>query len=196
VYHRRVRTLGLAGLLLASLTACTVHLVSDYDDQIDLGLTQANTDITAFVVKMTDEAGTPDGTYNNNKDFYISEKAKLGSIRVRAEAHRALNSCPTTAMINNAVIANMPQQPPSGPVPAMTPQEVLKKLPQDDCEVVLISLIQDAFGDLETFHMAQGQKGIPPSARDPILVGGLGSLIHSAIQVEVAMKAGKSLGGS
>ena len=194
--RRQVRTLGLTSALLLSLTACTVHLVSDYDDQINSGLTQANTDITAFVDKMTGAAGTPDGTYNNNKDFYTLEKARLSSIRVPAEAHRALNSCPTTVVIKDAITTSMPQQPPSGPIPAMTPQQVLARLPQDDCEVVLISLIQDAFGDLETFHMAQGQKGIPPSARDPILVGGVGSLIHSGIQVEIAMKSGKYPGGS
>lgn len=194
--HRRIATIGLVGALLLSLAACTVRLVSDYDDQIDSGLTQANTDITAFVNKMADAAGTPDGTYSKNKDFYTTEKAKLSTIRVRAEAHRALNICPTTAVIKYAITTNMPQQPPSGPGPGMTAQEVLAKLPQDDCEVVLISLIQDAFGDLETFHMAQGPKGIPPSARDPILVGGVGSLIHSAIQVEIAKKSGTTAGGS
>jgi len=194
-YYHACARVGLVFALLLS-TACTVHLVSDYDDQIDSGLTQANTDITAFVNKMVDASGTPAGQYSQNKDFYTSESAKLSSIRVRAEAHRALNSCPTTVVVKYAVISSMPQQPANGPIPMLTAQQVIAKLPEDDCGVVLISLIQDAFGDLQSFHIAQGTKGIPASARDPILTGGLGSLIRSAIEVEVATKSGKSAGGS
>ena len=192
---RAARTLLPMVLSLVLAAACTVHFVSDYDEQIDSGLTQVNTDVTAFVAKMTDNAGKPAGTYENNKDFYISEKAKLSTIRVRAEAHRALNSCPSTAVISRAVMASIPSQPTGGPLPTVTAEQVIAKLPQDDCGVVLISLIQDAFGDLETFHAAQGPKGIPASARDPILVGGIGSLLRSAIQVQVATKSGKTSGG-
>ncbi len=179
---------------MMTLAGCTVQLVSDYDDQIDSGLTQANTDITAFVTKMGQAAGTPAGEYAQNKDFYPTEAAKLSSIRVRAEAHRALHSCPTTAVIKSAVMSQLPQQPVSGPTSTLTPQQVIDKIPQDDCGVLLIVLIQDAFGDLQAFHQAQGARGIPASATGPILSGGLGSLLHSAIQVEIAKKAGTTTG--
>ena len=182
-------------LLLLPLTSCAVHLVSDYDDQIDTGLTQANTDITAFVLRMSNEAGTSAGEYSQNREFYTSEAAKLSSIRVRAEAHRALNSCPSSAIIQSAVKTSVPPDPPAGPTVASA-QELLAKLPQDDCEVVLISLIQSAFADLERFHNAQGPKGIPASAQEPILKGGIGSLIRSGIQIEVALKSGKIAGGN
>ena len=40
-----------------------------------------------------------------------------------------------------------------------------------------------------------GTAGIPQLAKDPILVGGVGSLIRAAITVEVAKKTGAKTGG-
>jgi hypothetical protein len=167
------------------LLACSVQLVSDYDEQIDASLTDLNTDLVAFVNKMTAAAGTPSGTYDTNKDFYITEEAKVQTIEVRAQAYQVLNSCPSTEVIKFAVA--------HGGSTALLPEG---PLPQGDCGVVLIGLIGKGFADLETFHRAQGSKGIPMSARDPILVGGLGSLIKSAIIVEIAEKTNKTPGAS
>jgi type III secretory pathway lipoprotein EscJ len=50
----RLRHLGLrlfALLALLVLAGCSVHLVSDYEEQIDNGLTQLNTDVAVFVTK-------------------------------------------------------------------------------------------------------------------------------------------------
>jgi hypothetical protein len=170
-------------LCSSMLLACSVQLVADYDEQIDQSLGDLNTELVAFVNKMISTAGTPAGTYDANRDFYLTEEAKVATIEVRAQAYQVLNSCPSTEVIKFAVA--------HGAGAAVLPEG---QIPPGDCGVALIALIGKGFTDLETFHRSQGSKGIPLSARDPILVGGLGSLIKSAIIVEIAEKTNKTPG--
>jgi hypothetical protein len=190
--HPGLRLLApLAFLALAG--ACSIHLVSDYDEQIDNGLTQLNTDVAVFVTKMIDVAGTPAGAYSYkkddaypNKEFYAIQEGKLDTLIVRAQAHKALDQCPSTAVIERAVTAAVPRS------------ELARysaQIPKDDCSVVLLQLVKDGIGDLRKLHEAQGSAGIPSVARDPILVGGVGALIRAAITVEVAKKTGAKTGG-
>jgi hypothetical protein len=184
-FDKGMRAGALVVLLIGSMVAgCTVKLVSDYDDQIDSGLSQLNTDITAFVNKMIDAAGTPAGTWASNKDFYIEEDAKLDTMIARAEAHKALNSCPSTQAVAAAIGKTVPQS---------AVAKYVDQIPQDDCMVTLLKLIEQGVGDVETFHKAQGNAGIPAAAHDPLLVGGVGSLIRSAMTVELALKSGQSI---
>jgi hypothetical protein len=187
-----------AGALLASLLACAVHVVSDYDEQIDTGLSTLNTDVTAFVNRMIDAAGTPAGEYDVNKDFYADEDAKLDTLIARAQAHKVLNRCPTSDVMAAAVRSAFPapsSQPGTFPLPLPDAAAVLAQVRSDDCSVVLLQLVRQALGQMKTFHSAQGAKGIPAEAHDPLLVGGIGSLIHAAITVELAKKSGGSVGG-
>lgn len=186
-------------VLVTTALGCTIHLVSNYDDQIDSGLSSLNTDMTAFVNKMIDAAGTPAGQYDANRDFYTNEDAKIATLIVRAEAHKALNSCPTASVVAAAVKAAFP--PPAttasaGPIPMPDVSTVLAQVRNDDCSVVLLGLVRQGLGQMEAFHKAQQAKGIPAAAHDPLLVGGLGSLIRAAIIVETAKKTGGStIGG-
>ena len=197
--HRfpRVTRVSIAALLLVATYGCAVHLVSDYDDQIDAGLSQFNTDVTAFVNNMIANAGQPAGTYDANKDFYTTEEARIDTLIVRAEAHKALKSCPSTDAIKAAVTATLPKATPAAAGPLVVPDvaSVLAQIPQNDCSVVLLTMVKQGLTQLQTFHMAQGALGIPAAAHDPILVGGLGSLIHAAITVEIAKKTGGSVTG-
>jgi len=178
---------------LALAGACSVQFVSDYDDQIDNGLTQLNTDVAVFVNKMINLAGTPAGAYNYkkddafpNKDFYATQDGKLDTLIVRAQAHKALDQCPSTALVQRAVAIAVPQS------------EIARysaQIPKDDCSVVLLQLVKGGMGDLRKFHEAQGSAGIPQPAKDPILVGGVGALIRAAMTVEVAKKTGAKTGG-
>lgn len=184
---RRIPATAMLLVLLLFAAGCAVHLVSDYDQQTDTELGQLNTDLTAFVNKMIDEAGTPQGTYAANKDFYVTQEARVDTLIVRAQAYKALNSCPSTELSAKAV---------STAIPASEITKYLNEMPKDDCSVVLLQLVKGGYGDLETLHQAQGAKGIPPSAKDPILVGGLGALLRAAITVEVAKKTASSTGGA
>lgn len=177
--------------------ACTVRLVPAYDARIDEELTTLNTGLTAFVITMVAEAGTPQGEYGSNRQFYVSSQATLATLIARAEAYRTLGLCPSGAAVRAAVASAIPAAPPAGAFPAvLTPGVVLAQLPPDDCEVGLLRLVSNGFGDLQRFHQAQGSRGIPPSARDPILVGGVGSLLRTAIAVEISKKSGKVREGS
>src|SRR4051794_34642217 len=193
----RLRILGIrvfASLIFLGLASgCSIQLVSDYDEQIDNGLSQLNTDVAVFVTKMINVAGTPAGTYNYNKDdaypnkdFYAAQDGKLDTLIVRAQAHKALDQCPSTAVVQRAVAAAVPQ----GEVARYSAQ-----IPKDDCSVVLLQLVKNGMGDLRKFHEVQGSAGIPQLAKDPILVGGVGSLIRAAITVEVAKITGAKTGG-
>ena len=193
----RLRNLGLrllAPLVFLALTGgCSIQLVSDYDEQIDNGLTQLNTDVAVFVTKMINVAGTPAGAYNYkkddaypNKDFYATQDGKLDTLIVRAQVHKALDQCPSTAVVERAVASAVP------------PGEVARysaQIPKDDCSVALLQLVKGGMGDLRKFHEAQDSAGIPQVAKDPILVGGVGALIRAAITVEVAKKTGAKTGG-
>jgi hypothetical protein len=189
----RGRIFWLAAPLIGVLAACSVTLVSAYDEQIDIGLSQLNTDLDIFVTKMIQAAGTPAGTYAQNRDFYITEEAKVDTLILRAQAHQALASCPATTVIKGALAA----VPASGNsvIKAANVGQVMQTLPQADCAVVLLRLVRGGLDDLEKFHKAQGAKGIPAFVHDPILVGGEGALIRAAITVELAKKATVATGG-
>jgi len=121
--------------VLTNLCACAVQFVSHYDDQIDSGLTQLNTDITAFVNKMISNAGKPAGTYTSNLDFYSAESAKVDTLIVRAEAHRVLKSCPTSDVITAALKASTPPTPVASTVPIPDISAALANIKKDDCSV-------------------------------------------------------------
>jgi len=78
-------------LLPLVLTGClSIQLVSDYDPEIDAGLSRMNTETTAFVDRMIAARNTPEGTYAANKDFYIDQIAAVDTLVLRAEAHQRL----------------------------------------------------------------------------------------------------------
>jgi len=139
--RRKARVFAVLAVLLVA--SCSVTLVSDYDEQIDSGLSQLNTDITAFVNKMIDQAGTPQGTWASNKDFYTTQEAKVDTTVVRAQAHRALGSCPSTEVVTAAI---------SSAVPASDVSKYVGQIPKDDCSVVLLQLVKSGVTDLEAFH--------------------------------------------
>jgi hypothetical protein len=175
------RTTAIALIVGLGLAGCAPQLVSDYDDQIDTGLSQLNTDVSAFVLKMNSVAGTQAGTYAANQDFYINEEAKIDTLIVRAQAHRVLNSCPSVG-VTAAVLAKT--------AAGSDVQKYVAAIPKDDCSVVLLQELKQAFVDLQTFHQANGMGGIPAQADARILDGGIGALIRAGITVEIAKKSG------
>lgn len=163
------------------LSSCApIQLVPAYDEQIDTGLTDLYANTTTFVDRMITLHGTPEGDYAHNKEFYESAAARMDALTVRAEAHRVLRDCPTTKVISTALSA------------ARIPADVrgqIGTLPKDDCQVVLMRLIQTGFAKMARFHEDQGALGIPPSARGPLLDGGVGALLRAGITVELAKRA-------
>ncbi|WP_267380187.1 MULTISPECIES: hypothetical protein [unclassified Sphingomonas] len=172
---------ALAGALMAAaLAGCAVTLVPAYDAQIDDGLSALYTDTIAFVDRTTALAGTPEGDYAHNRGFYDGADARVETLIVRAEANRVLKNCPTTRVVAHALDA------------ARIPADVrgaIGTLPRDDCEVVLLRLIHGGFESMRRFHEAQGARGLPPSARGPLIDGGVGAQLRAGITVEIAKRA-------
>lgn len=167
--------------VLLSLAACApIKLVPAYDEQIDNGLTSLYADTSVFVDRMIGLKGTPEGSYAPNAGFYDAVDGRMEALIVRAEAHRVLNDCPSAKVMTKALsVARLPAD--------VTGQ--IGNLPKDDCQVVLLRLIKGGFGDMRRFHQAQGTLGIPPSARGPLLDGGVGALLRAGITVEIAKRA-------
>jgi hypothetical protein len=129
---------------------------------------------------MVQSAGKPEGTFEQNKDFYTDSLGKLDALIARAEANRVLGSCPSTKLMGAALDQ------------VSLPQEVrgqIGTLPQGDCEVVLFRMIRDDFQDMREIHRLRGDKGLPLEARDQFLSGSIGALMRAAIAVEVAKRA-------
>lgn len=171
------------GVVAIILGGCTVKLVSDYDEQIDSGATTILSDTTSFIKKMNNTAGSPAGDYDHNKDFYADEHGKVVALEARANAIKVLGNCPATSVAarvakefgaRDQVIA------------------YLEQAPADDCLVIELKQLDAAITDLENFHMAQGSRGIPPAAANPILEGGIGSIARTIIFIETKEKADNS----
>lgn len=171
-----------AVVLFALLVAgcMSVKFVPDYDEQIDRGLTDLYADTSGFVDRMIQTAGTPEGTFDQNQQFYSDSLAKLDALIARAEAHRVLDNCPSTKLMSKALEK------------VSLPAEVkgqIGSLPEDDCQVVLFRLIRDNFGDMRELHRLRGDRGFPPEARGQLITGSVGALLRAAIAVEIAKRA-------
>ena len=168
-------------LILAVLLAgcAAITLVPPYDEQIDAGLTDLYADTGAFVDRMVTLRTTAEGTYDANQAFYEDANARVDALLVRAEAHRVLNNCPSTKIVDRALSAAR--------IPADLRGEI-GTLPRDDCQVVLIRLIRDGYGEMAEIHRAQGRVGFGTDARGQFMDGGVGARLRAAITVEIAKR--------
>lgn len=79
------------GLFLAVLlgsSACTVKLISSYDEATDKAVTNLQRKVETFLVDLGSEQGSPKCAYDNHKAFYGDVKVDVSAIRVRAAAIR------------------------------------------------------------------------------------------------------------
>jgi hypothetical protein len=78
-------------LSLAAAAGCTpVRLIADYDAQTDRAVTELQREVEGFLTRLERTAGTPEGEYAGNEEFYDQARVDLSAIRVRA-ASRARN---------------------------------------------------------------------------------------------------------
>jgi hypothetical protein len=73
-------------ILLPCLLACSVQFVSLYDQPTEQLLSDIHRKVETFLVKLESQAGSPEATYVNNKDFYHSMNVEISALKVRAEA--------------------------------------------------------------------------------------------------------------
>ncbi len=164
-------------LLLSGCAAIT--LVPPYDEQIDAGLTDLYADTGAFVDRMVAARGTAEGTLDSNREFYEEANARVDALIVRAEAHRVLDNCPSVKILERAFSV------------ARIPDDVRREmgtLQSDDCQVVLMRMIREGYGEMEDLHRAQGAAGLGTDARGQFMDGGVGARLRAAITVEIAKR--------
>jgi len=162
-------------VLLAILaTACTtVSLVSPYDEQTEQGLSALYVDTSAFVDRMISLHGQPAGTFAANQQFYSDAMARVDVMIARSQGFSVRDTCPSTTFMSR-LTATLPADL----------QTRVGTLPPGDCQTVVLTVLRGAYGDMRNFHREQGDRGIPESAREIILTGGVGSLLRTAIAIQ------------
>ena len=73
-------------LLSFLLSACTVTLISQYDEVTDKSVTALQRKVEQHLVSLESVAGTPDCPYAKYQKFYEEAKVDVSAIRTRAEA--------------------------------------------------------------------------------------------------------------
>lgn len=175
-------------VLAAAVSGCmSVRLVSDYDEQIDQGLTQLYAETSTFVDRMIGASGTPAGTYAQNQEFYNDAGGRIDALIARAQANQVLNNCPSTRVMGRIVAA--------AGLPADL-RDRIGTVPDGGCEVVVLESLKRAMGNMRTFHESQGAAGIPAVARPIIMDGGLGAAFRAGIMIQVAKRGGAGSGGT
>lgn len=74
-------------LALASIAACQVQWVSDYDEQTDRAVTGYQKKMNKFFEQLKDE-GWPECSYAESSDFYAEARSDATAILTRAQALR------------------------------------------------------------------------------------------------------------
>jgi hypothetical protein len=78
-------TIPIVFVLLLTMVGCSIKLIADYDEIIDRYATDLQGNFETFLLKMERTAGTPDGTYKNNINFYEEMQGTLTSLNTRAQ---------------------------------------------------------------------------------------------------------------
>ena len=180
----RLWLLLLAALAVLAPACAGVRLVSAYDERSEQELSDLYTQTTAFVDRMISLKGTAEGNFTNNRQFYNDSIARVELVIARSQGFSVMSNCPSTTFVAQLVERNLP--------PDL--RQRLGDVPEGDCQTAVLRLLRDAYGDMRTFHEQQGDRGIPPSARGPLLEGGVGSLLRTAITIQVAKRAAQPAG--
>jgi hypothetical protein len=151
-------------LAVVMVSACTVRLVSPYDEVIDKGVTQFQEEFFAFVAAMNRKAGTPAGTYAENVDFYDTWLAKLEALTERAIAADPTGTCPASETFGGIMAQGLGRYA----------DALGREAPQNDdslagdCTARLLRYLERQVADFGAFHQAQADIGIPVSATAPV----------------------------
>jgi hypothetical protein len=176
VLHWRTPGFFILSFLAMLAAACTtVSLVSPYDEQTEQGLSVLYVDTSNFVDRMISLHGQPAGTYAQNQQFYSDAMARVDVMIARSQGFAVRDTCPSTAFLSRLTDTLPPDL-----------RGRVGTLPAGDCQTVVLTALRGAYGDMRDFHRAQGDRGIPESAREIILTGGVGSLLRTAIAIQAA----------
>lgn len=86
VVRRYLLLLVVSLLVLATSGCASVKLIADYDEQVDVAVTQFQRKMESFLVSLERNAGTEEAAYARNTKFYDDVRVDLSAIGVRAAA--------------------------------------------------------------------------------------------------------------
>ena len=78
-------SLGLLAVVLLATAACTVNLISHYDEFTDQGVAELQKLVDSFLIGLERDQTPPSCTHESNKSFYTESLASVSSLRVRNE---------------------------------------------------------------------------------------------------------------
>lgn len=82
---RRSIVLPMVLVSVLMLSACTLRLISEYDDRTDIAVSELQTKVDGFLVGLEKTPTAPGCTYDRNKQFYVDVTVDIGSLRMRNE---------------------------------------------------------------------------------------------------------------
>lgn len=179
---------GVRSLLVAAaflLSACTVQLISPYDETVDRGVTQFHEEFLGFIADMNRKARKPDGTYARNTAFYDKWSPKLTALADRALAADPAGTCPGTETFGGFIREGLGRYAETMSRAAPGPDAGLA----GDCTARLLRLLQMQLADFAEFHQAQGEIGIPAQAQAPVALVGITT--RAVLYTELAKRNGK-----
>ena len=159
---------ALLTLSALSLAACTVRLVTPYDQVIDNGLVSFNKAFLQFMAEVKNRIPGADGSYAKSVSFYNTQQAGIGTLIQRAHARDPDGSCSGSEVteqavqnINSIVIPKLPQQTSGSQRTAAGSSGE-----SGSCISILLINIQDQLTDTACFHQAiYGQTSATCEAR-------------------------------
>lgn len=73
-------------LCLLLLLSCKVQLISKYDEITDRSINNLQEKVTKILLRLDNEAGTPEAAYSNYQSSYEDVKVDLNTVKIRAAA--------------------------------------------------------------------------------------------------------------
>jgi hypothetical protein len=152
------RSFAIVLLLLWPLAACTVTLVAAYDEELDKGVSEFQSEFIAFTKELHKKAGMPVGTYAANAKFYETWDTKLDVLAERSQALDPAGKCPGTGLAGQ-LVGQIRGQLVSAD--ATTLEQV-----QGGCRTQVLVMLRYQLADFALFHSLQ-PAGIPEGAGRP-----------------------------
>lgn len=86
-------------LIILQFSACTLKLISDYDQQTDEAVVSLHKQIESLLIKIDKAIGSSKAAYSNFEKYYDEIRTDLASLQLRAKT-RPLNGIQVTQLSN------------------------------------------------------------------------------------------------
>ncbi len=168
---RRNGRLVLLPFLLVLLAGClTLRLTEPYDPVIEQGLQSYREHLNAFVIKMGQRFGTPQGTYSANLDSYAELDAEVGTLIARARINAEGHGCALPASVSQRLAATFGE---AGVPAVVAPSAQSPEGTDSGCTLRLMEILETQLAQLADLHRivdpVTGMTGLRPATSETLL---------------------------